>query len=127
MYTVRADIVKNRLYITLSGYFQYQEMKECTDKTIMEAHKLKPGFDVITDISQFKAVDQETLAEVKRGQEHFKKSGVKHAIRVQGSSIITSIQFARSGKAVDYLAATVATVADAEIFLEREAKLAGTR
>ncbi len=127
MYTVRANIFKNRLYVTLRGFFHYEEMKECTDKTIEESRKLSPGYDVITDISEFKAVDQETLAEVRRGQAYLRESGVRHAIRVQGKSLITGIQFARSAKAVNYLAATVATMADAERFLDKHAELLGTK
>jgi hypothetical protein len=108
------------LYVTLNGFFHYQEMKECTDKTIEESKKLQPGYDVITDISRFKAVDQKTLEEVKRGQEYFMQSGVRHAIRVCGGAVLTGIQFARSGKTVNYVPATVATIADAERYLDRQ-------
>jgi hypothetical protein len=122
MYTVRANVPKNRLYVTLVGFFHYEEMKECTDKTIEESQKLKPGFDVITDISRFKAVDQKTLEEVTRGQVYFKQSGVRHAIRVCGAAVLTGIQFARAGKAVNYVPATVATMADAERYLDAQAQ-----
>jgi hypothetical protein len=122
MYTVRANTLKNRLYVTLNGFFHYDEMKKCTDMTIEESKKLQPGYDVITDISQFKAVDQKTLEEVKRGQEYFMQSGVRHAIRVCGGAVLTGIQFARSGKTVNYIPATVATMADAERFLDRQSE-----
>ena len=122
MYTVRANILKNRLYVTLNGFFHYQEMKECTDKTIEESGKLRPGYDVITDISQFKAVDPKTLEEVKRGQEYFMQTGVRHALRVCGGAVLTGIQFARSGKTVNCVPATVATIADAERYLDRKAQ-----
>jgi hypothetical protein len=122
MYTVRANTLKNRLYVTLNGFFHYQEMKECTDKTIEESNKLRRGYDVITDISKFKAVDQKTLEEVTRGQEYFMQSGVRHAIRVCGGAVLTGIQFARSGKTVNYIPATVATIADAERYLDRQAQ-----
>lgn len=114
MFTVKADIIKNRLYVVMNGFFEYKEMKECTDKTIEESKKLKPGYDVVTDISQFKAVGQDALAEVTRGQAYFKKSGVRHAIRVIGDAKIASSQFSRVGKTVDYVPETVATLAEAE-------------
>jgi hypothetical protein len=122
MYTIRANPRKNRLYVTLSGFFHYQEMKECTDKTIEESKKLKSGYDVITDISQFKPVGQKTLEEVKRGQEYFTKSGVRYAMRVRGAAILAATQFARTGKTMNYLPATVATIADAEMYLDRQAR-----
>ena len=127
MYTIRADVLKNRLYVTFSGFFEYKEMKDCTDKTIVESKKLKPGYDVITDISQFKAVNQETLAEVKRAQAYFKASGIRHAIRVTGTATLTNLQFSRVGKTIDYVPTNVATVADAEKFLDAQAHPVGTR
>lgn len=117
MYNIRADIPKNRLYVKLIGFFENKEMKECTDKTIEEAKKLKTGFDVITDISLFKAVNQDTLAEIKRAQTFFKIHGVRHAIRVAGSSLLANGQFNRVGKTVNYTPETVATLADAEKYL----------
>jgi hypothetical protein len=120
MYKVRANIPQNRLYVTLSGFFQYRDMKECTDSTIMESEKLRPGYDVITDISQFMPVGQKTLAEVRRGQVFFTHAAVRYAIRVRGGAILTATQFARSGKAINYTPVTVATLADAETYLARQ-------
>jgi hypothetical protein len=117
MYSIRADVLKNRLYVKFNGFFEFKEMKECTDKTIIESKKLKPGFDVITDISQFKAVGQETLAEVKRAQAYLKQSGVRHAIRIAGNSAVANSQFSRVGKTTAYAPETVATLADAEKYL----------
>ena len=130
MYTVRANIVKNRLYVTLSGFMHQQEMKECTDRTIEESQKLQPGYDVITDISDFKVVGQETLAEVKRGQAYFKQTGVRHAIRVEGKSSISGLvssQFTRTGRSVAYVPETVATMADAERILDELSRQAVTK
>ncbi|MHB8104110.1 MAG: hypothetical protein ACYDG5_01030 [Dehalococcoidales bacterium] len=118
MYTIKADVKKNRLYVTLVGFFQHELMKECTDKTIEEVKKLKPGFDVITDLSQFKPVGQDTLDEVARGQAFFKKSGIRHGIRVEGQSKLTSGQFNRAGKTVDYNPDIVASVEEAEKLLD---------
>ena len=118
MYTVKANIPKNRLYVTMNGFFQYKEMKECTDKTIEESRKLKPGYDVITDISNFKAVGPEALAEVKRGQAYFRQSGIRHGIRVVGNANLAGGQFDRVGKTVAYLPETVKTVAEAEKILD---------
>lgn len=118
MYTVKADIKKNRLYVKLEGFFEHKEMKAATDKTILECKKLKPGFDVINDISDFKAVGQDTLDEVKRGQAFFKKAGIRHGLRVAGkAAALTASQFNRIGKTVDYVTDTVETMAEAEKIL----------
>lgn len=118
MYTVTADIAKNRLYVKLVGYFEYKEMKEATDKTVTETAKLKPGFDVITDLSQFKPVGQDALDEVTRGQTHLNKAGKRYAIRVEGKSKLTSLQFSRMGKNVDYMPDIVASLEEAEKLLD---------
>ena len=118
MYTVNADVAKNRLYVTLVGYFHFQEMKECTDKTIEELKKLKPGFDVVTDLSEFKPVGQDTLDQVTRGQTSLKKAGVRHAIRVEGKMKLASLQFSRLGKDVDYIPDIVGSREEAEKLLD---------
>jgi hypothetical protein len=118
MYTVTADIAKNRLYVALVGFFDYKQMKECTDKTILELKKLKPGFDVITDISQFKPLGQDTLVEVERAQAQFKKSGIRYGLRVEGKAKLTSAQFSRIGRTVDYIPDTVETIEEAEKLLD---------
>lgn len=124
MYTVKADIKKNRLYVTLDGFFHFPEMKDCTDRTIEESRKLASGYDVITDISRFKAMDQGALTEVQRGQAFFLESGVRYALRVRGAAILMSIQFARAGKKINYIPVTVATVADAERYLDMQTRTA---
>jgi len=118
MFTIKADIQKNRLYVKLIGFFDYKEMKACTDKTIEEASKLKPGYDVINDISEFKPAGQDTLKEVERAQSYLKKTGVRRGIRVEGKAKLTNIQFNRIGKTVDYLAETVETMEEAEKLLD---------
>ncbi len=118
MYIIKADAEKNRLYITMVGFFKADEMKKCTDEVIEESKKLKRGYDVITDISQFKPVGSDTVKEIERGQRHFRETGISRGIRVVGESVISGMQFRRTGKATGYDPDTVATVADAEKLLD---------
>ncbi len=118
MFAIRADIQKNRLYVKFVGFFDYNEMKASTDKTIEEAKKLKPGFDVINDVSEFKPAGQDMLKEIERAQSYLKKAGVRHGIRVEGKAKLTNIQFSRIGKTVDYVADIVETMEEAEKLLD---------
>ena len=118
MFIVRADAAKNRLYVKLAGFFDYDELKASTDKSIEEVKKLKPGFDVINDISEFKPANQDILKEIERVQIHLKKIGVRHVVRVQGNSKLTNLQFSRIGKSVDYAAEAVDTMEEAEKLLD---------
>jgi hypothetical protein len=119
MYSIKADVDKNRLYITMQGFFSVEEMKACTDQTISESKKLKPGFDVITDISEFKPVSPEATKELERGQAFFKSAKIGRGIRVVGKSVTSGMQLNRTGKTVGYEPNTVATLAEAEKFLDR--------
>ena len=120
MYTIKSDLAKNRLYISLVGFFKLEEMQKCTDEVINESKKLRRGYDVITDISQFKPAGPETVKEIERGQEHFKASGVGRGIRVVGESVLSGMQFNRTGKTIGYTPDTVATIADAEKLLDSQ-------
>lgn len=123
MFTVRADTQKNRLYVKLVGFFEYQEMKEATDATIEGIGKLQPGYDIINDISEFKPVGQDTLKEIERGQVYFKKSGIRCGVRVEGKAKLSNYQFNRIGKAVEYEALAAATMEEAEKLLEEKTAL----
>ena len=59
MQTLRIDKEKNRLYVVLTGFIDAEEMKANSDETIELTKQLKPGFDVITDISNFKPTKPE--------------------------------------------------------------------
>jgi len=118
LFTVRADTAKNRLYVKLVGFFDYKEMKAATNATIEGAKKLKPGYDIVNDISDFKPVGPDTLKEIERGQVFFKKSGVRHTLRVEGKAKLTNLQFIRVGKSLDFEAEAVETLEEAEKLLD---------
>jgi hypothetical protein len=118
MQTLRVDKQKNRLYIVLSGFVDAEEMKANSDETIEVTKQLKPGFDVITDISNFKPTTPEATKHIERVQANFKAAGVRRGVRVVGESAITAMQFSRTGKHVGYESHNVATLAEAEKLLD---------
>jgi hypothetical protein len=120
MYEFKINQVKNRLYITMKGFFQPDEMKRCADETIAAVKQLKPGYDVITDISHFSPVGSEALQEITRVQEYFRKSGVRHGVRVIGKRVLTKSQFQRLGKEAEYTPTEFVTLAEAESFLDSQ-------
>ena len=96
-YEIRADSNKNRLYVVLEGFFTDQQVKEAADKTIEEIDKLRPGFDVINDISKFKPASTEGAKNIARGQQYALKCGVNRVIRVISDEVIGRMQFERLG------------------------------
>ena len=72
---VRANVAKNRLYMTLDGFFSDEEAKQTADKGIAEASKLKAGFDIVNDIRGFKPTSQKGAEEIKRALIFCKQQG----------------------------------------------------
>lgn len=118
MYTIKTDTVKNRIQITFTGFLSLEEATKCTDETIIATGKLKHGYDVITDISQLKPTMPEITKEIERTQNHFKNSGVRHGVRVVGQSALTGMQFRRLSGSIGYESINVATLEEAEKFLD---------
>ena len=54
MYEVKIDTQKNRLYFHAKGFMQEEEIKKSTRDIVEKAKGLKPGFDAINDISEFR-------------------------------------------------------------------------
>ncbi len=124
MHEVKISELKNRMYISLSGFMKVEEVSMAADAVIAAGRKMKPGFDVINDISTFKPGSPEAGAEIKRAQLFLKEQGVRHVIRVTGDSTIAAMQMQRLGKEAGYRADTAGTVAEAETLLEMMDKMA---
>jgi hypothetical protein len=119
MYTIRVDTVKNRLYVTLVGYFSIDEMKTCGDETIQATARLRPGYDVVTDITQFKAGPPEVAKDIERVQAHFRKSGARQGVRIVGGNVLSGMQFRRTSAQVEYSSVNVPTLEAAEELLSK--------
>jgi hypothetical protein len=117
MYKIEVDTVRNRICITLSGFFSLEEIRRCGDETIEATRKVKRGFDVITDISSFKPGTTDVANDIQRVQAHFRTAGVRRAVRIVGKSSIASMQFSRTGKLADFQSTNVETMAEAEKIL----------
>jgi hypothetical protein len=120
MYKLRIDASKNRLYVTMVGFFSVEEMKKWSNETIATAMKMKRGYDVITDISQFKPTTPEGTKEIERVQVHFKTSGVRLGVQVVGESVLSGLQFKRMSVISGYDPTNVETLAEAEKLLDSQ-------
>ncbi len=99
MYQVRSNRTKNRLYIQLDGYMSETEAREAANTLITEAKKLKPGYDIISDITGFKPMSPEGAREIEHAQKYVIQNGVRHIMRVVGPNVIGRMQFQRTSKA----------------------------
>jgi len=117
--SIRADPVKNRLYLRLAGMMMDEDAKKVAETILAEIRKLRPGFAVINDISELKPASEKASEELRRAQDASAKAGVKRVIRVVGSKTITNMQWNRTLREAQGMnAETVATVEDAERLLD---------
>jgi hypothetical protein len=117
-WTMKPDVVRNRLYGMLEGSFTVEEMKRCADDTIAATRSLRPGYCTITDVSKCKPMPPEAAKEIERVQAHFRKSGARQGVRIVGGAVISGMQFRRLGESVEYNSVNVASMEEAEKLLD---------
>lgn len=119
MYKVKANIEKNRLTITLSGFISADEAATVKESIVSESIKLTKGFDVINDISNFRLGQDQAGLVLKEIIKYLISQGVNKVVRVVGASQTGLIQFANhTGELSTYPVKYVPTIKDAEIFLD---------
>jgi hypothetical protein len=120
MYEVKVDKEKNRMYLRLWGFVDGPATKKCVDHVLAEIKGLRPGFDVINDISDFKPTVDEAVTEIQRALAGLVKAGMRRSVRISPKEAsVTSMQFARAKREAhaEYQVATVKTLAEAEKLL----------
>ena len=120
MFKISTDSVKNRLYLTISGYISTEEAKQIKTRIETETEKLTDGFDVVNDISNFRLGHDDAGVLMGNVFNYFKTKKVMYVIRVIGSSQSGLIQFAKHSQdfeappEIKYLP----TIAEAEEYLD---------
>ncbi len=120
MYELKSDAVKNRIYLKMVGFFNLAQTRACADAVIAEVAKVRPGFDFVTDIGDFKPVVQEAVAEIARAQAAIAMAGVRRVVRISAKDAsVTSMQFSRAQReaGIGYQTAIVKSLAEAEKLL----------
>ena len=117
-FDIKIDVPKNRCITVLSGFIQEDEAKQIVDKYIAELSKLKPGFDVIADISGAKPATAKAAEEIRRIQTYFVEHGVNRVIRITGDAVLTQMQLDRVAKEVGFAANTATSVEEAARILD---------
>jgi hypothetical protein len=121
MHEIRVDQDKNRLFIRLAGRISRQEAEQVLDRMVFEIGRLKEGFAVINDISEFRLGDLGAVGVLRDTVNYLAGHGVGRVIRVVGGSRIGLVQFARATPILNkYKVTTVPTIRDAESLLEQK-------
>lgn len=120
MIEIRKNAVKNRLYLKLSGFLKEEEVISAGHRLIETAKLLRPGFDIINDISDFKPATTSVASFIENIQEDMKKLPVGRIVRVIGKNALGKMQLTRTSLKAGYNAYNVATMQEAEELLDAE-------
>lgn len=123
-----ADIAKNRLYITISGNLSKRALDNLYTDIRFCVADLKPGFDVITDISECTLAALSGIPTFKKIANHLITSRVGKVIRVIDENKIIFKQILNlAARMQGYRANHVSTLEEAEIELENSQHCEGLR
>lgn len=115
---VRADVKRNRLYITLSDAIQKKEMENIYTDIRFCVADLRPGFSVITDLTRAKIGHLIGMSTFIKIMEYLNVNKVGRVVRVVGKAKVILQQMTRITDFVkDYKPFYVSTLEEAEAML----------
>jgi len=115
-YEIVADRSTNRLSLTLLGTLDEEQVAEAAEEAVDEAETLRPGFDIVNDISRFRPPSPEAAEPIKEAQAELLEMGVERVVRVaddETSQVVVNA-FSRRSKQVGYEGMTAESVTEAE-------------
>ena len=119
MYEAHINLFLNRLYLVVAGRMEKNELKFFTEAALVESQKLRPGFGVITDISEFPILFDEKLQILENFMKSLKHSGVGTVVRVVNPrAAMVTIQWQRLSQKAGYSAFCVTSLQDADLKLD---------
>ena len=119
MYDVKADIEKNRIYITIGQLEGESAMQALAQTVKTECQKLKKGFTCITDLRKYEVQDDRFEKYVTQTQEAMIEAGMSKVVRVRRETgLLGHFQFDNASMNVGYHAENVTSMEDAEKILD---------
>ncbi len=120
MYDVKADIDKNRIYITIGKLEGEEAMQALAQAVKSECQKLKKGFTCITDLRKYEVLDDHFEYYVKQTQEAMIAAGLSNVVRVRRETgLLGHFQFDNVSMDVGYHAENVTSMEEAERILDK--------
>jgi MFS superfamily sulfate permease-like transporter len=108
------DIENNILNVKIAGILTGETAKELNESIKHDISKLKPGYHIITDLTNFRIANDEAIVIIRELLESLSHNNVGRVIRVVGNSKNAIIQSAGVTKGIDnYNVEYVPTIQDA--------------
>jgi len=119
MYNVRADIEKNRLYVTIGSVTEENEKMAAIQEIKFVVQDLKKGFDCITDLREYEILIDENEKFIYQAQKILTDAGLSKVVRViKKFGSLGHFQFDKLSKEVGYHAKNVNSIEEAEKLLD---------
>ncbi len=95
---IYADVARNRLYVRLQGQADDTQARSVGDAILREMERMRPGFDLVSDLSQARPLGPEGLLQFKRVLEVARERKVGRTVRIVGGAAQTALQLTRTSK-----------------------------
>lgn len=125
---VHADIKKNRLYFTIVGSVGKADLDRLYTEVRFCVADLKPGFDVITDLTACGLGHLSSLPTFRKITHYLASKGVRNVVRIMNPGTVILHQIINfASRAASYKSFWVTSRQEAEEFLEQSARRASLR
>lgn len=94
-FEARADPLANRLYVTLEGFADDAAMRRNVDLVISQLPKLKPGFVMISTITEARPTTPGGARELERAMKAYRQHGISRIVRIVGEEVLGKKQLQR--------------------------------
>jgi hypothetical protein len=122
-WNVRVDEGKNRLYLTLSGHFDYQSGKVASNSIIAVLSNLRENADAVNDLRELKGVDRRAMFHLRKIIYTLDYVGVRRIIRLLNTDEeLLNVLKAIYPKQADYQMSIAKSVEEADAILDSSRK-----
>lgn len=118
MFEVQVLVGKNRLVVRIWGEVDVAEARRIGDAAVQAMERLRPGFDLVSDLSGLSAGLPENTGQFRRIIEAARARGFRRGVRVVGRSAKAALQFERSSRALGHEAHLAFSLEEAERLLD---------
>lgn len=118
MYEVQALVGKNRLVVRIWGDIDDAEARQVGDAAVKAIERLRPGFDVMSDLTGLSPVTPEGVVQFKRIIEAARARGIRRVVRVVGRSVDAALQFERVSRELGHEAYLAFSLEEASRLLD---------
>lgn len=118
-YEIGVDSAKNRLYLTVKGYWKYRvDVSDYLKDLQAAVARLSTGFTIVTDVTRAKTSSEEAGELHIRAQEYIVQAGLSRTAEIHPESKITCLALNRYARTSGMARAAFTSLEEAEAWLD---------